>query len=245
MSFALLLSLAATEPCLRQVDAFAPMVVPADGAIDVPVNATPIVSGQFSLAEPALVVNEAPLDVDVAPFEAEDGFGRTQWLRIVPRADLPPGARVSVRFDDVEAASFFVGAERDDAPPPAPTIGRVVPFSGGACTPFLEVQATGDAALLARVDEAPSLDDVVHGIGTNGVVVVAGPASARKGIFVASVDLAGNVGDATSVEATFPPAYTQPLGCASTRADATALACAALLFVSARAARSRPSRRPT
>ncbi len=205
------LLLLATGPCLRQVDGFAPMVIPADGATSIPTNATPIVHGAFAASSPVLSVDGVAITARVEPFDVVDGFGTTAMLRLIPDEPLPAGARLTVSFEDAAGsrASFTVGDDVDTTAPRPPLLTFVGPYSGGACTPFVDVSVDGGEdglALIAGVAEEPSFAEgaVVDGLGTGNVVVVAGEASSNATVFVSTVDVAGNVSGATSVDVTFP-----------------------------------------
>lgn len=138
-----------------------------------------------------------------------DELNDQRWIRIIPAAELPPVALVSLSFDGATAATFTVGDGPDGEAPPAPVVDLFGPCVDGACPPMVELSVDGDAAAIASASNAPALSDGARldGIGTGTSIVVSGEADATATVFVSAIDLAGNVSPPVEIEVTFPAQF--------------------------------------
>lgn len=201
----------ATEPCIPGVDLLPAVVAPQDGSTSVPVNVKPVIARSTIDAPARLLIGDVEVPHAIERFDIEDGFGTTEMTRLLPAADLPAGVEVRLELADGTAVTFTTGDARDEQAPAAPTLQEARNYSGGACTPFLEIPVAGDAdsaVFIARTGGQPELqgDANLNGMAVDDVIVVSsGEASSNVLVFVAAVDLAGNVSEATSPAMSFSP----------------------------------------
>jgi hypothetical protein len=210
----------ATTPCERGVDLLPPVLAPADGATSVPLNVKPVISRSTSDAPARLLVDGIGVPHSVEWFDVVDGFGPAEMTRLVPIEALRAGVTVTIELDDGTTSIFTTGDAPDDVAPNAPTLGAARDYSGGACTPFVEIPVSGDgepAVYIARLDwDAPlELRNNVNlnGLGVDDAIVVGADTSGEWGVAVAAVDLAGNVSETSMTTAEFPEEFRGACGC--------------------------------
>ncbi|HEY4220795.1 MAG TPA: hypothetical protein VGO62_05615 [Myxococcota bacterium] len=196
------------------------VIVPADNAVDVPVNATPIVPADL---DAALFVDGNEIASHVSTIAIDDG-GLT-LARIVPDAPLPDGVTVAIQRDGSILSRFTTGAVRDDDAPTAPTLRAATQEESNSalvaewCAPAVDIRVTGDddsALFLAANDAVPSIDGdiALSGLSAGQDLVVAGKALASTHASVVAVDVAGNVSAPAQLAVTFPAANSfSPGGC--------------------------------
>ncbi len=186
------------------------LVVPSPDATDVPRNVKPVVALAGGETAPRLLVGEDEVAIDVATFSIVDGFGATPWSQLLPAASLPENTLVLVEVNGAVVGSFTTGTSEDDTAPEAPVLGAAEPYSGGSCTPFVQIPVTGSADTVLFVAttaaDAPTQlsGATLSGVGLSSPVVVSGEDGATSEVQLAAVDAAGNLSGASAIDVTFP-----------------------------------------
>lgn len=226
---------------------------PADGAIGVPLNATPFVTG----APEGLRLFAADLDVEVAAsvetIEVKGEFGRAEILaRLVPAEALSALTVYELRREEVTIATFGTGSGIDDAAPGAPTadvterVAAEEDTTGFSCAfdgfAVLVVDGEDGGLIVGAFDEDVAIDSTWSGASTTDTLTVFSPEPID--LRVAVVDLAGNISPSTQLDVEIPSASCG--GCSSpSSSTSSALSVLWLLALSAgRNARCRRASAP-
>ena len=204
---------AATEPCLLPLSVSESLLAPRDGSVAVPTNAR-IILVNVPVGDTTLNDDDGPVEFDTATLPVDIGSSSPfEAFVLTPRLPLVAGRTVTVTTGDIVAGSFVVGDAANLVAPAAPTA-SVGPFSGGACSPSVEVTIDGGddlAFALASLGD----DSDAAGLSVGSQLIVAGPANETTSISVRAVDLADNTSEPTVIDATFPAAFSPGWGCSS------------------------------
>jgi hypothetical protein len=220
---------------------------PADGAVGVPLNVTPLVPGTDEFQGPITGHELRGPDGPVAIGSiAVDVVGEiaTTMLQLVPAAPLSPATTYTLVDTRGGVATFTTGTAVDDDVPAAPAVvvGAVTApdpdRTGFGCGVRGRAALTvdvpdGHTAIVAR-DSDPLLSAVLADVDVDGDLVVFADADFEAR--VALLDLAGHVSLPTRVDVALPA----PAGCTSAGggAGANALVFLALLRRARRRRRS-------
>lgn len=143
------------------------------------------------------------------------------WL-FDPSNPLPAGATIEVRVRGTLVSSFVVSTAEDTTAPAQPTITRVdasgayfgLWFCGEASRVTVSTGPTQDILFLTREPpDALTFPDAILAIATGDQVTAVDLESGEQALYVAAVDLAGNVSAASTLPPTVIPAKVQ--GCAA------------------------------
>jgi hypothetical protein len=191
-------------------------VFPANGAVDVPTNTSPVVGAISGTA--LAVANDGLVVVDDAgkslPFDFEtiavrDGFGVTPRLGLLKmRVPFVAGAHISVTSSfepQTPITSFTVGTRPVLTTPSAPSLVIADASLCGAQTD--SIQATGAAWFIAAIDRP--VPTSLHKATVDGASLESGlvyvDGQPHQTVKVAGVDLAGHIGPSASIELPVPP----------------------------------------
>lgn len=190
--------------------------LPADGAT-VPTNAVVLVDETQGEVFGLVGSVSGDLVVDVGTLTVAQGAVHS--LLRAP-GGLPAGETVQLQIDGFAARTFVVADVVDDVAPAAPTVALTGSYSETTCSPFptVDVSSSDDDVIgfIAVVDGDvdPVFAGSVDGFGTGPNLVVVTPNDDVHTIAVAAVDVAGNVGAATSLDVEGTPVDPVGLGCA-------------------------------